>query len=125
MFLVTSRAALMVSLVTTSAPLPLASSAAATAHRLQEILRTVGAERAELPLRRGQDDGLVGLHREMQEVGRLLDGVRAMRDDDAFHLAIARDDLIDAPRERQPLLHRDGARADAHHFFHVEPRDFL
>jgi len=46
-------------------------------------------------------------------------------DDDAFDLGLARQDLVDAPRQRQPVLDRDGARADADQFLDLEARDLL
>ena len=59
--------------------------------------------------------GRVGLDRQMQEVRRLLEGRRAVRDDEAGRRIRARKKRMDALGELQPLLRPDRRAADLQH----------
>src|SRR6478672_8651263 len=101
--LVTSRPALISSLRQTSTPLPTASLLPAQDHRIVEIDRTIGADCGSRTHGADHDHWLFALHCEVEEVGRLLDRVRAMRHDDTVDVVL-REQLIDTFRERQPII---------------------
>ncbi|MNY07316.1 hypothetical protein D3C86_1401150 [compost metagenome] len=57
-------------------------------HRVIQVQRAIGAQRRTRPHRADYHHRLVALEREVQEVRRFLDGVGAVRDDDAVHVRL-------------------------------------
>ena len=80
-------------------------------HRVVEVERAVRRQRRGRAHRGGQHDRLPRLDDEVQEVGRLLDRVGAVRDDDAGDVG-HRDQLVDAAGELEPHLVVHVLRAD-------------
>ena len=70
------------------------------AYGIQKIHRAVGRNRRSRTHGAHEDDGLVASHREIQEVGRLLERIRAVRDHDAVNVLL-RQELVAALRELQ------------------------
>ena len=83
------------------------------ADRAHEVHPGVGAEPAGRPLGAHDDDRDVVVHGEVQEVGRLLERRRAMRDHHAVERGFTRGHGVNRLGQEQPLGGSDGRAPDA------------
>ena len=74
------------------------------AERIQQIRRALVAERAGVSHGAHEHDGLGGRDGQMEEVRQLLERVGARRDDGPGEAGVVVEDVVDAPRQLDPLI---------------------
>src|SRR5580704_9805696 len=93
-------------------------------HRIVEIDWTIGADCGSRTHGADHDHWLFALHCEVEEVGRLLDRVRAVRHDDTVGVVL-REQLIDTFGERQPIIVGNALARDLIDLLATYVRDLL
>jgi hypothetical protein len=76
------------------------------AEALEQVGRAFIAERARIAHRSDDDHGLVAAHRQVEEIGELLERVGAAGDDQAGNRRLGAEDLVQPLGEREPLIQR-------------------
>ena len=94
----------------------------ADAGRVEQVARPVEVLLARVALRSDQDDGLLGIDREIEEPGRLFERVRTVRHDDARHLR-PRKRFRDRLLQLHPTVRVHVVGRDVGEVLHLDPRD--